>query len=79
MLDSDIAKAEVACFHIGDHSLLLAPWPLITERIVHKATAQCADQGWASPDKRYEAAPAAACCTPVATIFAAYAWRWFLI
>ena len=53
----DIAKAEASCFHIGDHSLLLAPWPLITERIAHKATAQCADQGWASPVKRYEAPP----------------------
>jgi hypothetical protein len=46
----DIAKVEAACIHIGDHGLLLAAWPLITERIAHKATAQCAD-------KRYELPP----------------------
>jgi hypothetical protein len=61
MLDIATGKAELeaACFHshIGDHSLLLAPWPFITERIAHEATAQCADQGWASPVKRYEAPP----------------------
>jgi hypothetical protein len=34
-----------------------AAGPLITERIAHKAIAQCADQGWASPVKRYEASP----------------------
>ena len=53
----DIAKAEAACFRLGDDSLLLAPWPFITDRIAQKAAEQCAAEGWLSPVKRCEAAP----------------------
>ena len=53
----DIAKAEAACFRIGDYNMLLAPWPFITDRITCKAIAQCEDRGWVSPVKRYEVPP----------------------
>ena len=45
----DIAKAEAACFRIGDYNMLLAPWPFITDRVACKATDQCEDKGWVSP------------------------------
>ena len=53
----DIAKAEAACFRLGDHSLLLAPWPYITDRIAKKSVEQCATEGWLRPEKRCEAPP----------------------
>ena len=51
----EIAKAEAACF--SGHSLLLAPWPLITNRIAGKAVEKCTTEGWNRPDKRCEAPP----------------------
>jgi hypothetical protein len=53
----DIAKAEASCFRLGDDSLLLAPWPFITDRIAAKSVRKCTAEGWSSPEKRCEAPP----------------------
>ena len=39
------------------HSLLLAPWSVITDRIVTDAVQLCASEGWSEPELHREVAP----------------------
>ena len=53
----DIAKAEAACYRVRDHSLLLAPWPFITDRVAGRAVSRCSAEGLLPPERRYEVPP----------------------
>ena len=53
----EIVKAEAACFRLVDHSLLLAPWTFVTDRIAACAVASCNDAGWPAPTQRCEVPP----------------------
>ena len=53
----EIIKAEAACFRLADHSLLLAPWTFVTDRIAARAVAACDAEGWPAPTKRCEVPP----------------------
>lgn len=53
----EIVKAEAASYRLRDHSLLLAPWPFVTDRITAQPVSQCDDAGWQHPLRRSEVAP----------------------
>jgi hypothetical protein len=53
----EIVKAEAAEFRLGDHHLLLAPWPFVTQRIAGKTVTVCDDEAWQRPTQRREVAP----------------------
>ena len=52
-----IAKAEAASYRLRDHSLLIAPWPFVTDRITAQPVSHCDGAGWQPPLRRSEVAP----------------------
>ena len=56
----DFVNTEAMTFKQKQHSLLLAPWPLITERITGPTVQQCDAAGWRRPLLYREVAPYAA-------------------
>ena len=55
----DIVRAEASHFRLREHSLLLAPWPFVTQRIVGGTLKTCDEAGtaWKPPSKRREVGP----------------------
>ena len=55
----DIVQAEAKHFRVGQHSLLLAPWPFVTQRIAGSTLHACnaAGPAWQPPTKRREVGP----------------------
>ena len=53
----EIMAKEAEVFNQRKHSLLLAPWDVITDRIVLKTVQKCDEAGWQRPDLRREVAP----------------------
>jgi hypothetical protein len=53
----DVIKAESASYRQRDHSLLLAPWIWITQRITGLSVESCNNAGWQLPLQRCEVSP----------------------